>query len=75
MNDKLDWTAWGKSAADPFIHIAPNDDLKPHVLHAFTCWCKPTPYVEDESMVVHNSMDRREEFEPERIEGATRKVS
>jgi hypothetical protein len=40
-------------------HVIPLDDLKPHV-YTIDCWCKP--YLDD-AIIVHNSMDRREEYE------------
>jgi hypothetical protein len=42
-------------------HIVPSDDLREHITDAGkTCWCHP---VEDEDMIVHNSLDGREPFE------------
>lgn len=47
------------------FHILPINDIKEHV-ESFDCWCDPVikndlpPYV-----VVHNSADRRELFEPD----------
>lgn len=40
-------------------HVHPVSDLRPHTLDD-ACWCGPT---EDEGLMVHHSMDRREEFE------------
>lgn len=40
-------------------HVRPIDDLRPHDMTE-ACWCKP---FFDEHVLVHNSMDRREEFE------------
>lgn len=40
-------------------HVIPLDDLKPHAVEHL-CWCSPT---DDEGILVHHSMDRREEFE------------
>lgn len=41
-------------------NVIPEDDLREHEL-SMQCWCCP---VEDsEFVVVHNSMDRREEYE------------
>lgn len=39
--------------------IKPINDLKPHS-DGPECWCKP---IRDDDMFVHNSMDRREEYE------------
>ena len=37
-------------------HVIPRGDLKPH--GCFTdCWCRP---FDDDGVLVHNSMDRRE---------------
>lgn len=39
-------------------HVLPWNDLKPH---AFTdCWCNPRRDTDEPSVVIHNSMDRRE---------------
>lgn len=40
-------------------HVTPIADLREHVLDEL-CWCRP--FIED-GIVVHNSMDRREEYE------------
>jgi hypothetical protein len=44
---------------DALPHVCPVDDLRPHDLNA-DCWCQPT---DDDGVMVHHSMDRREEFE------------
>jgi hypothetical protein len=42
-------------------HIYPPNDLKDHVLdRGGTCWCKPE---ELEGIWIHNSMDKREEYD------------
>jgi hypothetical protein len=41
------------------LHVTPINDLRDHILSA-DCWCKPEW---DEGIFVHNSMDRREEYE------------
>ena len=46
-------------------HIYPVEDLKPHEM-TDTCWCNPTVDDEDD-IVIHNAMDRREEFEEGRL--------
>lgn len=48
------------------IHSYPLGDLRPHVIDDWPakCWCRPEVLEEDGGMiVVHNSMDRREEYE------------
>ena len=52
------WVAW-----QLFPHVVPVDDLREHVLDT-TCWCNPT---EDDEVIVHHSMDRREEYEEGRL--------
>lgn len=44
-------------------HITPTNDLKEHE-EAKTCWCNPREenYL-GADVIVHNSLDRREEFE------------
>lgn len=44
------------------IHVLPLNDLRDHQ-ELPTCWCKPTPDAEEPSVLVHHSMDRREEYE------------
>lgn len=39
-------------------HVVPIDDLREH--QPVNCWCCPTI---DENVLVHHSMDLREEFE------------
>lgn len=42
-------------------HVIPVDDLREHEM-ASTCWCGPE--VDEEfDLVIHNSMDRREDYE------------
>lgn len=43
-------------------HVLPIDDLKPHEVSP-RCWCGPTPDDDAPSVLVHHSMDKREEFE------------
>jgi hypothetical protein len=47
--------------ANGYAHVFPLGDLKPHDLDSTECWCKPT--VCEDGLVIHNSMDRREEHE------------
>jgi hypothetical protein len=43
------------------IHVFPVGDLREHSTDADKpCWCRP---VEDDGVVVHNSMDGREDYE------------
>jgi hypothetical protein len=44
------------------IHIIPTNDLREHRTdNGIPCWCHP---VEDEDgLIVHNAMDKREQFE------------
>ncbi len=44
-------------------HIVPTNDLKPHSDHR-ACKCQPTPS-EDGLLIIHNSFDGREFFEPD----------
>jgi hypothetical protein len=39
--------------------VYPTNDLRPHTIEG-ECWCDP---FEDDGVIVHNSMDRREEHE------------
>lgn len=47
------WIATGK-------YVCPMDDLKDHEAENPHCWCKP---IDDEGLLVHNSMDKREFYE------------
>ena len=51
--------AWAVYATDGLPHVAPLRDLRPHDMTK-GCWCHP---IEDAGVMVHHSMDRREEFE------------
>jgi hypothetical protein len=44
------------------LHVMPIDDLKPHNCDGGKCWCNPEYDLEND-MWIHNSMDRREEYE------------
>lgn len=44
------------------LHVIPRNDLRDHV-SLITCWCHPTPADDCESVIVHHSLDRREEYE------------
>lgn len=41
------------------FHVVPINDLREHQENE-KCWCRPN---DDEGVIVHNSMDRREEYE------------
>lgn len=49
------------------VHVHPCDDLREHVTGGWPqlrCWCRPeVEECENGSIIVHNSMDRREEYE------------
>jgi len=42
------------------FHVVPRDDLRDHEL-THECWCRPV--INEDEIIVHNSMDRREEYE------------
>jgi hypothetical protein len=53
-------TGWGVYFADDGQpHVCPMNDFRPHVIDE-NCWCGP---MYDEGVVVHHSIDRREEYE------------
>lgn len=57
---QLDEARWRvELGTDGEMHVHPFGDLREHAL-AGDCWCNPT---DDERIIVHHSMDRREEFE------------
>lgn len=43
------------------IHVYPVNDLKEHVFDGLKCWCRPQE--NEEGVIVHNSLDRREDYE------------
>jgi hypothetical protein len=43
-------------------NVIPADDLRPHE-HSLQCWCHPTPDDEQPRVLVHHSLDGREDFE------------
>jgi hypothetical protein len=45
-------------------HVVPVNDLREHITDG-ECWCNPD--VDDDLVVTHHSMDRREEFEEGRL--------
>lgn len=44
------------------IHVIPTGDLREHDTSK-DCWCHPTPADDELDVIVHHSMDRREEYE------------
>lgn len=45
------------------VHVVPVGDIREHVLDE-DCWCDPfVDQSEDEDLVVHNSLDKRELYE------------
>lgn len=54
--------SWEVRSKFNHMHVMPKDDLR---VHAFSleCWCHPFLDVEDASIIIHNSMDRREYVE------------
>lgn len=46
------------------IHVYPLNDYRDHCVDGGNCWCRPRVLDDGEdTIVVHNSMDRREEHE------------
>jgi len=43
-------------------HVYPINDLREHDTEGRGCWCNPQ-YDEEHDVYIHNSMDRREEYE------------
>lgn len=41
-------------------HVFPLNDLKPHDTESGQCWCNPQS---DDFVVIHNSLDGREDYE------------
>jgi hypothetical protein len=51
------------------LHVTPIDDLREHLLLQ-QCWCRPKVLDDDdgtEPLIVHNSADGREYFEPDHV--------
>lgn len=48
------------SNAHLLTHVIPTNDIREHVTDE-SCWCNPT--VDDDLIVIHNSMDERETYE------------
>jgi len=53
------WPGWFADSVGGFIHVHPVDDLRPHEVDT-PCWRHPT---EDEGVMVHHSLDNREDWE------------
>lgn len=53
------WRGLGRTDDVPAC-VYPLDDLREHEPDNTQCWCKP--YFDD-GVLVHNSMDRREDYE------------
>lgn len=48
------------------IHVMPQNDLREHTC-SIDCWCDPTPDEENNQVIVHHSLDRRESYEEGRL--------
>lgn len=48
------------SNAHLMTHVVPVGDLREHITDG-ECWCNPS--VDDDLVVIHNSMDERESYE------------
>lgn len=48
--------------SSPDIHTIPVNDLREHETSR-ECWCRPKQDEDEPSLWIHNSMDRREEYE------------
>ena len=55
MSKKTDATSWALTGQ----HVYPVNDLREHSLTS-DCWCNAA---DDDGLIVHNSLDRRELFE------------
>jgi hypothetical protein len=54
-------SAWQTGIGEQnMVHVVPIGDLREHFLTQ-SCWCQPRV---DEGVIVHHSLDRREEREP-----------
>lgn len=53
---------WEHRYCDDVLHVVPTDDLREH--EPSDCWCSPVENTENYvNFIVHNSMDKREEYE------------
>jgi hypothetical protein len=59
---------WGGDEAMSDIHVTPLNDLRKH-LDLRQCWCRPRIECGEygDAVVVHNSADGREHFEPDHV--------
>lgn len=65
-NDPLAWVVWMPADCTPRPpQVLPMSDTREHKLctYSSSCWCDPT-YTE-EGILVHNSADGRERYEPD----------
>ncbi len=51
---------WSVFIEDGEKHVVPDDDKREHVLASQECWCRPFL---DDDIIVHNSLDGREDHE------------
>lgn len=58
MTETITNSGW--QVYESFPEVAPINDLKPHEIGNFECWCHPCT---DGDVIVHNAMDGREAFE------------
>lgn len=54
---------WKVDKVPDYIHVYPLNDLKDHVIEGPDCWCHPEPDHIYPNVIVHNSMDGREQYE------------
>lgn len=59
----MTWQSLGPWRGHPAT-VYPLNDLRDHVPDDPNCWCRPAW---DEGILVHNAMDRREEYEEGRL--------
>jgi len=52
----------GRNCTCDLIHVVPVNDLRDHIPRV-SCWCHPRPDIEDERVIIHNSLDQREKYE------------
>ena len=62
MTDNPDETLPVEQCDREDVHVLPIGDLREHAQSA-DCWCRPKRDDEEPRVVIHNSMDRREEYE------------
>lgn len=55
----MPWQSLGPWEGKPAT-VYPLEDLRPHDVDDPCCWCRPTY---DDGVLIHHSLDRREEFE------------